>query len=295
MSCAFPKHIKGVVNYRGELVDIPCGQCLSCRISKQKYLIYKAVHEYKYYSCGSFVTFTYDDLHLPFNCGAFIPTLRKSDLQKFIKSLQDYVRYHYNSLKFSYLACGEYGDSFKRPHYHVLFFGLDYQLFKKVFCSLWSYGSIKSLPISAGAIRYVSKYVTKSSSKNALQSEYFDKCVDVPFVLHSRGLGLQWIKDNIDEVRDFGQITSFENGKKVVQRLDNYYFNKFIRYDSGTLERQDYVHIDNENRLKKEALSSGYDDVVQYRLDSNYNREKIALHRVRNNLQELPYDEFNYL
>ena len=61
-------------------VSVPCGQCLSCRIDYSRDWAARCVHESQLHAVNSYITLTYDDIHLPDNYG-----LEKDALQKFMK------------------------------------------------------------------------------------------------------------------------------------------------------------------------------------------------------------------
>lgn len=84
--------------------------------------------ELQYHDSSYFVTLTYDDLHVP---KSYYPdpetgeahtsfTLCKRDFQLWMKRL----RKKFSDDKIRFFACGEYGGQTKRPHYHVIVFGL---------------------------------------------------------------------------------------------------------------------------------------------------------------------------
>lgn len=92
-------------------LQLPCGQCVGCRLERSRQWAMRCVHESKMHKENSFVTLTYDDEHLP-------NELKKEHFQKFIKRL----RWHKNE-PLRYYMCGEYGTETKRPHYHSCMFG----------------------------------------------------------------------------------------------------------------------------------------------------------------------------
>lgn len=130
--------------HRDYMVPIPCGFCDHCKLLARKEWTYRLAKEAESYAADEvlFLTLTYDDAHLsyaqdylPFNVRedgelALIdaPTLRKSDLQLFLKRLRRWYDYHfsddpgYKPLRF--YACGEYGSTTQRPHYHLILYGL---------------------------------------------------------------------------------------------------------------------------------------------------------------------------
>ena len=98
--------------------ELPCGQCLSCRISKQRDWAVRCMHEAQIAGekNSHFITLTYNDSHLPHDHG-----LRVRDWQLFRKRLSNWVG------PVRYLACGEYGEGNLRPHYHAALFGHDFE------------------------------------------------------------------------------------------------------------------------------------------------------------------------
>ena len=109
-----------------QIVPIPCGRCEGCRLDYGKRWADRMLVEYNtprpYGSRKAvFVTFTYDQQHLPFvDCvdGVSRPTLSKRDWQLFVKRFR-------KERPMRYLVAGEYGDATFRPHYHAIMFGVD--------------------------------------------------------------------------------------------------------------------------------------------------------------------------
>ena len=96
-------------------MEVPCGQCIGCRIDRSREWALRCVHEAQMHEANSFVTLTYSDDHLPEDAG-----LHKDHHQKFLKRL----RKEFGVLR--YFLCGEYGEKLGRPHYHVCLFGIDF-------------------------------------------------------------------------------------------------------------------------------------------------------------------------
>lgn len=98
-------------------MEVPCGQCLGCRLERSRQWAVRIMHECQMHESNSFVTLTYDDEHLPYR-----GVLCKSDHQKFMKRLRKF----YGSERISYFHAGEYGEENWRPHYHDILFGVDF-------------------------------------------------------------------------------------------------------------------------------------------------------------------------
>lgn len=113
-----------------EVIPIPCGRCMDCRLQYARQWANRCMLELKYHGRACFVTLTYDPLHVPsstyYDNTSGKPfhalTLCQRDLQLFIKR----VRRKFPGVVIRFFACGEYGPSTFRPHYHIIFFGIDF-------------------------------------------------------------------------------------------------------------------------------------------------------------------------
>lgn len=199
LACLSPVFVR---TPRGNVLA-PCGRCLACCIARQSALNFLCDKElqatYKKGLGASFVTLTYKDSDVPYVLDTPYQTLVKSDLQKFLKRLRYYVK-DSNIPSPKFLACGEYGDSLGRPHFHLVFFGLSDYLAEQFVRSSWSFGLFQVGALSAGAIRYVLKYITKSRVDREIEQFYKSVGVQVPFVQHSQRLGHEWIFNHADEI-----------------------------------------------------------------------------------------------
>ena len=194
----------------GELtyIEIPCNWCLNCRIDKQSSLIDRCEYEYINYGCGAFVTFTYDDIHLFKNSfidshsGETLATINKKDGKDFLNRLNKLVHKENNRLEklgitnklcrpdYKYVISYEYGDQFKRPHIHCLFFGLDFAYCERLFWRAWKFqGSIQVGAIKNGGIKYATKYISEQTFGTDAFYKYTYHHLDKPSSSHSLGLG----------------------------------------------------------------------------------------------------------
>lgn len=99
-------------------VKIPCGRCIGCRLQRSSDWATRIMHEACLHDDNCFITLTYAPEYLPFDCG-----LVKRDFQLFMKRL----RKKYPNKKIKFYMCGEYGDKNKRPHYHAILFGHNFE------------------------------------------------------------------------------------------------------------------------------------------------------------------------
>lgn len=248
---------------------LPCGKCINCRIAKRAEWAFRCSLELQSFKgVASFVTLTYDDEHLPSDFG-----LCKKDLQLFIKRLRKF----YSDVKIKYFASGEYGDTTKRPHYHLIIFGLPFK--NEVFydryyvpkngsyncrCFCWDKGLCNIGSVSYDSIQYVTGYVEKKFYGDKVQKVYGDK--QQPFALISQGIGLSYFQEHYDEIVKRGGF--FVNG--YFRQIPRYYFRKF-----GLEENKDYIHRHNEDfESHITFLNSHQMDVWEQRRQRELNLEK---------------------
>jgi hypothetical protein len=146
-------------------IKINCGHCWGCRLDYSRDWSVRIMHEAKMHDHNYFLTLTYDDEHLPQDM-----SLHGDHLRRFFKRLREQT-----GKKFRYYAAGEYGEKYRRPHYHLCLFGLnldDKVVLKQVhgghklytsdtISSAWDFGfhSIGTLTLESAA--YVARYVVK--------------------------------------------------------------------------------------------------------------------------------------
>lgn len=148
------------------------------------------------HDASCFLTLTYDDAHLPPD-----RSLHKDHLQKFLKRLRKKI----DPIKARFYACGEYGENFARPHYHLCLFGYDFpdrvlasnRCDHKVYTSatlsdLWPFGFhyIGSLTFDSAA--YVARYCTKKVTGKNAESYYQGKLPEFTLMSLKPGIGATW-------------------------------------------------------------------------------------------------------
>lgn len=191
----FIRDRSGKVLVRPDIGDIkdgipfPCGQCLACRINKRRMWTLRLLLEFfEQHEKASFVTLTYSDDNFAFSESG-TPVLCKRDLQLWLKR----VRKKYGQ-GIRFYAAGEYGPKTKRPHYHVILFGVapdeldpDWFYFggksgpyQNNYCrssplyESWQLGIVHIGEVTPHSIQYVAGYVTKKITKkgDGLEPEF---------------------------------------------------------------------------------------------------------------------------
>lgn len=243
-------------------VTIPCGKCIGCRMEYSRQWANRCMLELQYHKSAYFVTLTYNDYFVPISyypdkeTGEALPsfTLRKRDFQLFMKRL----RFKFSDQKIRFFACGEYGPSTFRPHYHAIIFGLELpdlvplpnQIRGNQYYSSRSLEEVWSsdvetpslipgdLPSRSGRCQighvtitnvtwetcaYTARYITKKLNGPEAQF-YTDFSLAPPFVLMSRrpGIARQWYEDHPGCMEtDYINIKTAEGGRKF--RPPHYY------------------------------------------------------------------------
>lgn len=256
MSCSRPYYNDKILNLNGDPICIPCGSCFCCRLDLQKSLCDRMFCAFHSHECSAFVTFTYDDDHLTFKEGYINATLVKDDVHKYLDKIKHYLK----NVDFEYFLCGEYGDKFNRPHYHALFFGLDYQYHKKYFMDSWKLGSVKVLPCIPKSFKYVSKYVVKSTYYD--NQHYYDLGMIPPFRKMSRGLGSRVYNQYSNDIFTKGYFI-FKSRKIIVNR---YYFNRLTLHSPLSRLYREQCIDDNFRRIQDDSCRANlpiYDYISQ--------------------------------
>jgi hypothetical protein len=136
---------------------VPCSKCTACKINKGRNWTARILMERaatKQYTW--FVTLTYEDKHVDrsYQDGTVL-TLRKRRASRFFKEARSEIP------GIRYLAVGEYGERFGRPHLHAAVFPRqegDVQRLE----SLWRpRGFTQAVPLEDGHAKYLAKYTVK--------------------------------------------------------------------------------------------------------------------------------------
>lgn len=240
--------------YNPNVMLIPCGQCIGCRIRQREDWTTRIELEARDYPKDEvwFITLTYDDDHVP---GMIVKTgeiMRKvqytwkpgekrpssvqillyEDIQKFLKRLRKAYRG-----KLRYFVAGEYGEQTARPHYHMILYGwrpTDLENLYKIqhngyytskwLADLWRMGQIQIAQAVPETYRYVAGYVTKKmyeiDGKKA--NAYYELGQTKPFACMSLkpGLGDHYYQEHKAEIWRQGYIQC-TNGKRA--QIPRYY------------------------------------------------------------------------
>lgn len=239
-------------------IDINCGACLNCRKRDARAWALRCQLELTQHDSATFTTLTYDDLHLP-------PTLRKRDLQLFLKRLRKRLPSDRRAARRSpptrplrFFACGEYGETTSRPHYHAILYSTsdgDGHSIQEA----WGLGHTHTVAVTPAAICYVAGYTNKKTDYRDKPHERVDPTTgevyryQPPFRQMSQGIA-KHAKQYTDAWKDY----AIYNGVKIStprylhqawkdaatpQQLEQHKYEKILQHeillaDTTELQRQ---------------------------------------------------------
>lgn len=268
-------------------IELPCGQCIGCRIERSKQWALRCVHEASLYDNNCFITLTFNDENLNVQ-----RSLVKADFQKFMKRL----RKRFSGLEsvqksdgsyhspIRYFHCGEYGTELQRPHHHACLFNFDFldryhwatrngvQLFRSAELEdLWPYGFCTVGNVTFQSAAYVARYITKKITGEKAKKHYLSVDKDTgetysmlsEYITMSRrpGIGKRWLKTYQKDVYPSDFIT--HDGKKFRPPA---YYDKIYDLDFPS----------DMSLIKKQRLKS----LIKHK-DNNTPRRRVAREKVQ--------------
>lgn len=268
---------------------VPCGQCMGCRLNRAESWATRMMHEASLHDHNSFITLTYSDDNLP-PSGSLAPDHVTLFFKRLRKSL--------GGKKILYYYCGEYGENFSRPHYHIALFGHDFHADRvphrqtstgAVYRSprlekLWPYGFSEIGNLEYDSARYVAGYIQKKvNGKKA--ANYYQKInpqtgevhdVHPEFARMSRrpAIGLNWINQYSPDIYNYDLCVVGD--KKL--RPPAYYDKWLKKTDEQKFEK---IKISREASMLESTLDHA-------RLTKTYEAKVIASKQISRSLEGVP-------
>lgn len=155
------------------------------------------MHEREAHERACFLTLTYDDDHLPEH-----GHLNKRDLQLFLKRLRKNT-----GERLRYFACGEYGENFGRPHFHLALFGQDFRRDAyairtqdgtpmwghELVDATWRNGFAPMGELTFESAAYIARYCTKKITGQAAEQHYQGRPREFATMSLKPAIGADWI------------------------------------------------------------------------------------------------------
>lgn len=178
-------------------VDLPCGQCIGCRLEKSRQWAVRCVHEAQLHEANSFLTLTFDNDSLGEQ-----DSLVKSDFQNFMKRLRNHT-----GGGIRYFHCGEYGELLNRPHHHAIIFGYtfpdqsllstrnDIPLYHSATLNeIWGHGFCSIGEVNFETAAYVARYTLKKKTGKESEAYYGDRLPPYNSMSLKPGIAQGWLE-----------------------------------------------------------------------------------------------------
>lgn len=261
----------------GAMFQIPCGQCMECRVAKAREWSVRILHEAQLHKENSFITLTYNDDNLPEDGG-----LNYKHLQTFMKDLRANLDYYKDGKKVRFFGIGEYGSQTYRPHYHLILFGENFSDDRKEWKhlsngsryyrsdrleSVWPYGYSVIGNVTYDSVFYVAKYCTKKIKGDL--AEYVYDGVESEKALMSRrpGIGHDFLMKYKDDIYNFDNVVL----RELTLRPPVYYDKLF-----AACHPDEYLQIKQSRRDK--AIDTQLKVISDRYLDENGHIDWAAVH-----------------
>lgn len=270
-------------------VQVPCGQCIGCRLERSRQWAMRCMHEASLYEDNCFITLTYNNDHLPKD-----GSLHKEHFQKFMKRLRK--KHQNKTIRFYH--CGEYGEKYRRPHYHAILFNHDFgdkKLFKtekeirlytsKELEELWPYGFNTIGDVTFESAAYTARYIMKKQTGKSADKHYENVDIETGEIIKilpeyntmSRrpGIGTEWYKKYNKDVypKDFVTI----RGKKL----------KPPKFYDRMYEHQYPEDFEKIKDKRVELMNKNWKDNTPDRLRQKEIVKKAQLDKLKRNLEEV--------
>ena len=245
-------------------LELPCGQCIGCRLERSRQWAVRCLHEASLHENNSFITLTYDDASMPLG-----GSLCYRDFQLFMKRLRKVTG------KVTFYCGGEYGEQLSRPHYHACIFGFDFPdkvYFKKssdgsklytseLLSRLWPHGLSSCGSVTFASAAYIARYCVQKVNGDLAKAHYetitddgeiVDRVREFNHMSLKPAVGKRWLEKYKAEVypRDYVIV----NGAKV--KPPSYYDVLFEKENPGVFS--DIVaqrELDAENNMPDNSVA----------------------------------------
>jgi hypothetical protein len=262
--------------------NLPCGQCVGCRLEYSRQWAVRLVHENQMHEKSCFITLTFNEEELGKRDNPNSVDVR--DFQLFMKRLRKKHK------KIRFFHCGEYGEKNQRPHYHALIFGYEFpdrylwqtRHKQKYYRSeelekLWPYGHVVIGEVTFTSCAYVARYIMKKQKGKNAETHYHNpttgEVINPEYCTMSRkpGIGYEWFEKYKTDVypNDFCII----NGKKI----------RPPRYYDNLLSEEELEEIKNKRKENAPEVYAEYDE----RMDRLFVEEQVKIEQLNRLVRDL--------
>lgn len=281
----------GLIIYK--YIEIPCGKCIDCRLKYSREWADRCMLEANKHKDNYFLTLTYDDYNMPLKSLVDNETgeifhhgnLDKQALPKFFKKLRRHYEYNYNHEGIRFYACGEYGSTTDRPHYHAIIFNLpiydlveftktktgDTLYLSETLSKIWGNGHIMIGKVTWDTCAYTARYIMKKQKGDTAgkvllsNGKYADLQCEFTNMSRSPGIAREYYEENKDNIYKNDEIILPGDKKARVVKPSKYYdrlydlenpeYMKLLKEKrKESAERAEKITLSKTNLSKKEYL-----------------------------------------
>lgn len=278
---------------------LPCGRCLGCRLEYSKEWANRCSLEAKTTHDNWFITLTYDEEYIQ---ETFKPVIDKETgeymqmanlvpehITKFLKNLRRQEEYHHNNKEVRFYGCGEYGSINMRPHYHLIVFNLP--LFDLVeewrkdgfitysseyLSGIWKKGFLTINEYSWETAAYTARYMLKKLKGREAIEQYQQCGLEREFSRCSRnpGIGYEYYRQHRDEIYRTDSVIIHGQTTKPPKYFDKMYqIEKPEEWRKIQEKRAEASREEMKNKLFNTSIN--YQD--QLNVEREYREEKIKM------------------
>lgn len=266
----------------GRTIQLPCGQCIGCRLEHSLLWAIRCTHEADTHDQNSFITLTYSPEKLPSD-GSLVTWHITDFLKRLRKSIQP--------KKIKYFMCGEYGEKFKRPHYHICLFGHDWPdkeiheeregillYTSDTLEKLWSQGFTTTGELNFSTAAYTARYILKKVSGQQREQHYYRTCehtgnlvqIEPEYIRMSNGIGKNWLAKYSTDVWPSDYLIHKNKKFKVPRYYDKQLLDEALDYFKIQRREEARKHMENNTperllvrekiqQLRYKQLKRGYE------------------------------------
>lgn len=296
-------HPKMRLEADAEVLPIPCGKCLGCRLDYTRRWADRLIMELDHTGKGIFLTLTYNDENVPIAYAReeeldimLGQTLDLDDVQKFMKRL----RKHFDDREIRFYLAGEYGSTTARPHYHAIIFDLSLEDFfdceeigknelgqeyytSRMLTGIWKKGYTMMSEVSYNTCAYVSRYVMKKTFTVPNDYMMLPEDLQYPFqkefnVMSRRpGIAGYYLEDH-PEQKDLSKFFMSDQNGQVEVTIPSYVLQK-VRdkdpdlYDKIIEERKEAAS--DADFIKTFGTELDYLEVIEHEYEDLLERTKV--------------------
>lgn len=288
---------------------IPCSHCASCRLQYSREWANRCMLELENHESAYFVTLTYDNDHMFDKNGDHWtpdmprqPSLIKDHVSQFMTKLRKM-----SGQDLRYFAAGEYGEDtnhtgIRRPHYHIIIFGLvipDLKFYKRsdigdnYYTSQWltrcwcddmrfkpdPYGYVVVADVTWESCAYTARYCMKKRNGDEIWKLYKVMDVNPEFTKMSNhpGIASQYFNRNGPSLllSDGINISTVKGGRKI--NVPKYFKRICSRdYSDFTDSLSDLLVRDVEMKERQKLSLVSYDQTDYLHIEAEITERKIS-------------------